>query len=189
MPIHTYTLKHTHVHTLSPEWEGTALYCKRIHNHYKQEQTLLMMVSNSTKLIHQRLDKLEADIIDIIEKLKETVENVDELKQRLQMYEDTNDKILVEIDNSIKQQKIECIAQVEDIQQVNNEWKEKLRNLEGRSRRDNLPIDGILEYEEESWDETKELLKDALREKLGEIRFKLKEPIKMEQKKEVKTEL
>ena len=120
MPIHTYTLKHTHVHTLSPEWEGTALYCKRIHSHYKQEQTLLMIVSNSTKLIHQRLDKLGADI-DINEKLKETVEDVDGLKQRLQMYEDTNDKILVGIDNSIKQQKIECIAQVEDIQQVNNE--------------------------------------------------------------------
>ena len=31
------------------------------------------------------------------------------------MYEDTNDKKLVEIDNSIKQQKIERIAQVEDI--------------------------------------------------------------------------
>ena len=61
--------------------------------------------------------------------------------------------------------------------------------MEGRSRRDNLPIDGILEYEEESWDETKELLKDALHEKLGEIRFKLKKPIEMEQKKEVKTEL
>ena len=42
------------------------------------------------------------------------------------MYEDTNDKKLVEIDNSIKQQKIEHIAQVGDIQQVHNELKEKL---------------------------------------------------------------
>ena len=42
------------------------------------------------------------------------------------MYEDTNDKKLVEIDNSIKQQKIERIAQVEDIQQVHNGLKEKL---------------------------------------------------------------
>ena len=51
------------------------------------------------------------------------------------MYEDTNDKRLVEIDNSIKQQKIERTAPVEDIQQVRNESKEKLRNLEDRSRR------------------------------------------------------
>ena len=54
------------------------------------------------------------------------------------MYEDTNDKKLLQIDNSIKQQKIERIAHVENIQQVLNELKEKLRNLDGRSRRDNL---------------------------------------------------
>ena len=54
------------------------------------------------------------------------------------MYEDTNDKKLLQIDNSIKQQKIERIAHVENIQQVPNELKEKLRNLDGRSRRDNL---------------------------------------------------
>ena len=130
-------------------------------------QTLLTIVSNSTKLIHQRLEKLEADITDINEKLKENVKDIDELKQSLQMYEDTNDKKLVEIDNSIKQQKIEHIAQVKDIQQVHNELKEKLRTLEDRSRRDNFRIDGIPEYEEESWDDTEELLKDALHEKLG----------------------
>ena len=46
----------------------------------EQEQTLLTILSNSTKLIHQRLDKLEADIIDINEKLKENVTDVDVLK-------------------------------------------------------------------------------------------------------------
>ena len=79
---------------------------------------LLTIVSNSTKLIHQRLDKIGADIIDITEKLKENIKDVDDLKQSLQMYQDTNDNKLVEIDNSIKQQKIERIAQVEDMQQV-----------------------------------------------------------------------
>ena len=81
------------------------------------------------------------------------------------MYQDTNDNKLVEVDNSIKQQKIERIAQVEGIQQVHNELKKKLQNLEDRSRRDNLRVDGIPEYEE-SWDDTEELLKDTLREKL-----------------------
>ena len=36
----------------------------------EQEQTLLTIVSNSTKLLHQRLDKLGANIIDINEKVK-----------------------------------------------------------------------------------------------------------------------
>ena len=73
------------------------------------------------------------------------------------MYQDTNDNKLVEIDNSIKQQKIERIAQVEDMQQVHNESKEKLQNMEDRSQRDNHRVDAIPEYEEESWDDTEEL--------------------------------
>ena len=98
------------------------------------------------------------------------------------MYEDTKDKKLGEIDNSIKQQKIERIEQVVDMQQVNNELKRKFRNLEDRSRRDNLRIDGIPEHDQESRNHTEEILKDALQ-------FKLKVPIELEQKKEVKAEL
>ena len=61
-----------------------------------------MIVSNSTKLIHQRLDKLGADIIDINEKLKESVKDVDKLQQSLPMHQDTNHRKFLEIDNSIK---------------------------------------------------------------------------------------
>lgn len=63
---------------------------------------LLTIVSDRTKLIHQRLDKLETDIIEINEKLKVNVKDVNRLKQSLQMYQDSNDNKLVEIDNSVK---------------------------------------------------------------------------------------
>ena len=66
------------------------------------------------------------------------------------MHQDTYESKLVEIDNSIRQEIIESISQVEDIQQKYNELKEKVRNLECRSRRDNLRVDGRREYEEES---------------------------------------
>ena len=47
------------------------LAVKEIWDFFKeQEQTLLTIVSSSTKSIHQRLDKLVADIIDINEKIK-----------------------------------------------------------------------------------------------------------------------
>ena len=95
------------------------------------------------------------------------------LKESLQMYQDTNDNKLVEIDNSIKQQKIKSIAQVEDIQQVQNELKEKLRSLEDRSRRDNLRVDGIPKYVEESWNDIEKLLKYTLHEKLGVNKIQL----------------
>ena len=39
--------------------------------------------------------------------------------------------------------------------------------MEDRSQRDNHRVDGIPEYEKESWDDTEELHKDALHEKLG----------------------
>lgn len=83
------------------------------------------------------------------------------------MHQDTYESKLVEIDNSIRQEIIESISQVQDIQQKCNELKEKVRNLECRSRRDKLRVDGRREYEEESWDDTEGLLKGILQEKLG----------------------
>ena len=47
--------------------------------------------------MHQRLDKLMADIIGKNEKLKENVKHIDELKQSFQMYQDNNDNKLLEI--------------------------------------------------------------------------------------------
>ena len=102
------------------------------------------------------------------------------------MYEDTNDKKLLQKDNSIKQQKIERIAHVEDTQQVPNELMEKLRNLDDRSRRDNLRI---REHEEESWDDTEELLKDALREKLGSSKIQIERAHRVGAKEGGKTEV
>ena len=64
------------------------------------------------------------------------------------MSQDTNDYKLEEIDSSVKQQKIEHMAQVEGIRKKCNELKEKVRNLEDRSQRGKLRIDGIAEYQE-----------------------------------------
>ena len=45
----------------------------------QQEQTLLAIVSNSTKHMHQRLDKIGPDITDIKKKLKEDAKDVNKL--------------------------------------------------------------------------------------------------------------
>ena len=65
----------------------------------EQEQTLLTILSNSTKLIHQRLDKRRADIIDINKGINKNVKDVYELKESLQMYQETNFNKLVDKDN------------------------------------------------------------------------------------------
>ena len=62
------------------------------------------------------------------------------------MSQDTNDNKLEEIGSSIKQQKIERMAEVEGIWKKCNELKGKVRNSEDRSQRGKLRIDGITEY-------------------------------------------
>ena len=49
----------------------------------------------------------------------------------------------------------------------NDDTKNKLRILEDRSRRDKLIFDGIEEWEEESWADTEQNLKDTLNDILG----------------------
>ena len=45
--------------------------------------------------------------------------------------------------------------------------------MEDRSRRDNLRVDGIPNYVEESWNDIEKLLKYTLREKLGVNKIQL----------------
>ena len=60
----------------------------------------------------------------------------------------------MKIDNSIKQQKIEPMAQLEGIRKKHNELKEKAQNLEDRSQLGNPHIDAITEYQLKSSDDT-----------------------------------
>ena len=95
------------------------------------------------------------------------------------MCQDNNDNKLIETDNSIKQQKIERMAQVEGIRKKRNELKEKVQNVEDSSQRGNPRIDGVTEYQEKSWDNTGELLKDTLPEKVdvNQIQIERSHPV------------
>ena len=55
----------------------------------------------------------------------------------------------------------------EKLKKDNDGNNNKLRNLGDRSRRDNLRFDGIEEWEEESWVDTEQNLKDTLGDILG----------------------
>ena len=105
------------------------------------------------------------------------------------MCQDSNDNKLMEIGNSIKQHKIEQMAQVEGIRKKHNELKEKAQNLQDRSQSGNPHTDGITEYQEKSWNDTEELLKDTLPEKLDVNQIQIEKPIQVERKKQVTAEL
>ena len=53
------------------------------------------------------------------------------------------------------------------IEDENKRLKDKLRDLEDQSRSDNRRFDGVREYENESWNDTEEFLKDFLFENLS----------------------
>ena len=80
------------------------------------------------------------------------------------MYQNTNDNKLVEMDNSIKQEKIRTHSPGRT-HITETQWIErKMVDLDQITfLPDNLLIDGIPEYEKESWDDTEKLLKDELR--------------------------
>ena len=59
--------------------------------------------------------------------------------------------------------------------------KDKIRDLEDRSRRDNLRFDGVREYENESWNE---VLKDFLFENLGLQNIKIERAHRTGERKE-----
>ena len=55
----------------------------------------------------------------------------------------------------------------ESVETENINLKDKLRDLERRSQQDNLRFDGIAKYENESWCDTEENLKDLLYQRLN----------------------
>ena len=78
----------------------------------------------------------------------------------------TDDK-LQNTENSIDKIKETFKREIEKLKKDNDDNNNKLRNIEDRSRRDNLRFDGIEQWEEESWADTEQNLKDTLSVILG----------------------
>ena len=62
----------------------------------------------------------------------------------------------------------------EKIEDENKRLKDKLRDLEDQSHSDNRRFDGVREYENESWNDTEEFLKDFLFDHLSLQNIKIK---------------
>ena len=69
--------------------------------------------------------------------------------------------------SKISKEKERNMEHYEKIEDENKRLKDKLRDLEDQSRSDNRRFDGVREYENESWNDTEEFLKDFLFEHLS----------------------
>ena len=69
--------------------------------------------------------------------------------------------------SKISKEKERNMEHYDKIEDENKRLKDKLRDLEDQSRSDNRRFDRVREYENESWNDTEEFLKDFLFEHLS----------------------
>ena len=121
------------------------------------ENSIMQLISGNTTLTNQRLDNLSKEIADLKESLEFTQEETEEKLNKL------NEKITTMEKNLFSLKK-----DIEVIQTTKPSWaieiENKLVDLEDRSRRNNLRINGIKEGKNETWEECEERVNCFLEE-------------------------
>ncbi|XP_065684704.1 uncharacterized protein LOC124809419 [Hydra vulgaris] len=106
----------------------------------QQENNFINIVSANTKILNERLDKVEKNILENAKKISTLATEVEDIKVSLNFHEEL-------IENKIKTA--------------------KLREKEDRSRRNNLRVEGVKEDDNESWLESEIKVKKIFDEYLG----------------------
>ena len=101
------------------------------------------------------------------DRLNSIIKDTDNLKLSIETYQNITDDKLKDTENLIDKIKETFKREIEKLKKDNNDANDKLRILEDHSRRDNLHFDGIEEWEEGSWADTEQNLKDTLSKILG----------------------
>ena len=136
----------------------------------EQQNALVNIVSQNTTPPQTTLDKLTMEIKNNNGRLNNIMKEIDDLKRLIESIEtcqNIKDEELKDTGNLIDKIKETFKSEIEKLKKDNDDTNNKLRILEDRSRRDNLRFDGIEEWEEESWADTEQNLKDTLSDILG----------------------
>ena len=132
----------------------------------EQEETIIQIITSCTSVIYQRLDKQTQEIQDNNARMDLITKDTEELKLSLNASQDMLEGKMKKVEETLYKQKAEHEYNINELWNENEYLHEKLRDMEDRSRRDNLRIDGLKEMENESWDQTEEALLKMIREKL-----------------------
>ena len=131
-----------------------------------QEETIKKIVSSCNSDTIVRLDQLFEEIQDNNERLEKLNKEIVDLKISLETSQEIFEKKFQKVDDNLSKQKQKYKEDINELWKDNNQLCERLRDLEDRSRRDNLRIDGIAEVENEMWEQTEEILQSLFKEKL-----------------------
>ena len=131
-----------------------------------QEETIRKIVSSCNSDTIMRLDRLSEEIQDNNERLEKLNKETVDLKISLETSQEIFEKKFQKVNDNLSKQKQKHKEDINELWKDNDQLCERLRDLEDRSRRDNLRIDGIAELENETWEQTEEILHNLLKEKL-----------------------
>ena len=134
----------------------------------KHEQTVLMFIADNNKLLHEKLDLINKRIDD----QNKRIEIVEQLTQDFKESLDVSQDIIEEKVKKL-QKKISDLSEELKIHKNSNQEKvdiglirDKIRDVEDRPRRNNLRIDGIIEEEDETWEESEKKVLSLFKSKL-----------------------
>ncbi|XP_065684224.1 uncharacterized protein LOC136096636 [Hydra vulgaris] len=129
----------------------------------QQEKNVLDIISGNTKIINNRLDKIENILTENISKIKILEKDVADVKLSLNFQENLIDQKVAACHNSFEKE-LTCLQLLKNQQ----------RNVDDRTRRDNLRIDGLPENDKETWSQTEEKGKIFLEKNLGLLGIDIK---------------
>ena len=136
----------------------------------EEENTFLETIR---KIVKDELENYQAEIKDIIkENIKNTnarldkiSEDVTDLKQSLEFTQDKIKEEMIKVKSDIKNLE-RNVKVIEDDLLDPDYVSSKLIELEDRSRRNNLRVDGIMQEPNETWEECEKRIQDLIKEEL-----------------------
>lgn len=125
---------------------------------YKNHEMIVInLISDNNKIINGRLDSLSKEMEDIIASIEFSDTTIAEQNTTIKTLQKTCKKIISN-EEEIKNAEVTILS-----------LQEKIIDLENRSRRNNLRIDGIKENANESWEDTEAKVKKVFTDTLGII--------------------
>ena len=131
-----------------------------------QEETIRKLVSSCNLDTIVSLDRLAEEIQDNNERLEKINKETVGLKTSLEISQQIFEKKFQKLDDNLSKQKQKHKEDINKLWKDNDQPCERPRDLEDRSRRDNLRSDEIAEAGNETGKQTEEILQNLFKEKL-----------------------
>ena len=124
------------------------------------------IVRNGISDTNARSDRLTQEISDNNIKLNDLSKQTDDFKLSIETSQEITDEKFKKINKKLKNDKQQHANEIDKLWQENEYLRQKLRDIEDKSRRDNFRIAGLQELENETWEQTEKILKSMIQEKL-----------------------